>query len=93
MVPSILHQEKTGRFELTVGDKTAYLQYQKRNQIIEYSFVFVPPEFRGKGFAAELAKFAMDFAIAQNLKVVPTCPYVRAFMHKEKKYLDLLAAA
>jgi uncharacterized protein len=91
MTHTITHQEKTGRFEITLGDKLAYLQYQRRDQVIEYSYVYVPVEYRGHGIAAELALYAMKYAQAQSLKVIPTCPYIRAFMHKETEYLSLLA--
>ncbi len=90
MSHAITHHEKTGRFEINKGGKTAYVQYNLQDRVIDYSYVYVPVEFRGQGIAAELAQHAMEYAIEHSLKVKATCLYIRAYIDKNPLYKQLL---
>lgn len=41
---------------------------------------FTNPALRGKGLAALVARAALEFAKENNLKVIPTCPYIQTFI-------------
>lgn len=78
------------RFEIDLGDKTAYLDYHLSGDTITYIHAYTPPEYRGKGIAAQVAKYALDYARDHNLKIIPQCPYVRDYVQTHKEYQDLL---
>lgn len=79
------------RFELSLGDKAAYADYHLSGNVMTIFHVYTPPEFRGKGIAAQVAKFALEYIRANNLKILPQCPYMRDYMDKHPECQDLLA--
>lgn len=87
----VKHLPKGNRFEIDLGDISAYANYHLSGKVITIFHVYTPPEFRGKGIAAQLAKYALDYARDNNLKVVPQCPYMRDYIEKHPEYQDLLA--
>ena len=50
-----------------------------------------PPHLRGRGIASRLIRGALEHARAQQLKVVPRCAFVAAFMARHPEFNDLLA--
>lgn len=52
--------------------------------------VFVAPEGRGHGLAAELTKRFVDYAHERHLTVKLMCPYVKAAFRDHPEYQDLL---
>jgi len=50
----------------------------------------VPPELGGKGAGSALVKGALDQVRAEGLKVIPQCPFVKAYIDKHPEYADLL---
>jgi uncharacterized protein len=85
------HQVVTdGRFELERGGHVAYLQYSLGGGVLELIHSEVPPELRGQGMAAKLAKSALDYARENNLKVDIVCPSVADFVAKHPEYADLI---
>lgn len=51
----------------------------------------VDPAFRGHGLASELVQGAMNDLRARGLKVIPVCPYVRAWLRRHPEQADLVA--
>ena len=49
----------------------------------------VDEQFAGRGYASALARTALDYARANNLKVIPTCPFVRKYLERHPEYDDL----
>jgi predicted GNAT family acetyltransferase len=43
----------------------------------------------GRGIGSALARGVLDTARALGLKVVPICPFVKAFMDRHPEYDDL----
>jgi predicted GNAT family acetyltransferase len=50
----------------------------------------VPPELRGRKYAEVLARAGLEHARGANLKVVPFCPFVRAFLQRHPEYVAVL---
>jgi predicted GNAT family acetyltransferase len=86
------HEPDRQRFVLVTGDSVSLLTYRPVGPTtLDYAHTFVPPELRGRGVASRLARFALDYARQQGLKVAPTCPFVAAYMEAHPEYRDLLA--
>ena len=86
----VKHLPSESRFEVDLDGMSAYLDYHLSGNVINLFHAYTPPEFRGKGIAAAVAKFALDYARANNLKVIPQCPYVKDYVSKHKEYQDLV---
>jgi len=87
----VKHDEINKRFVAEIEGYEAYLSYNLINDIIELSYAYTPPEIRGKGIAKIVVEYAFNYAKANNLKVIPTCSYVQAFVEKNDNYKSLLA--
>jgi uncharacterized protein len=91
-MPEIQHNRDEHRFEATLDGHRAELTYRLSGDRIVFTHTGVPVEFRGKGIAAALVKAGLAFALEQNLKVVPMCSYVAAYIKRNPEYQHLLAA-
>lgn len=87
---TIKHNENDFRFETEVDGYLAYVEYTPLDKELDLIHTWVPKEIGGKGIAAALVKFAMDYAMENHFKVVPTCPYVKAFLIRHEEYKDCL---
>ena len=48
----------------------------------------MPAELGGQGIASYLVKYILDDAVAKNLRVKPTCSYVKSYIDKHPEYKD-----
>lgn len=87
----VKHLPEQSRFELDLDGKAAYADYHLSGNVVTIFHVYTPVEFRGKGIAASVAKYALDYIREHNLKIVPQCPYMRDYMDKHPEYQDLLS--
>ena len=79
------------QFVTEVDNQKAYLSYSISDDEIDFYRTFTPPELRGKGIAKIVVEYAFNYAKENNLKVIPTCSYVQAFVERNDNYKDLLA--
>lgn len=88
----VRHEPERHRFAIVLDDAVAVLEYRAVDAAtLEYHHTFVPPEWRGRGLASELAAFALRFAASHDFKVVPTCPFVAAFSRNHPEFHPTLA--
>jgi predicted GNAT family acetyltransferase len=89
--PTVVHNAAAGQFEIrsdTGG--AAVLTYVQRGDTLDLMHTRVPGELEGQGYGGALAKAALDYARAQGLKVIPTCPFVSAYLRRHEEYADLV---
>jgi uncharacterized protein len=89
---TITHNQAAERFEMRVDGLRALLTYGRLADRIVFLHAEVPPSLEGQGLAGKLTSFALDFARASHLHVVPRCPYVSNFIRKHAEYQDLVSA-
>ena len=78
---TVEHLEREHRFIVRVGDDEAELGYSRPGpRLIDIQHTFVPSAARGQGVGEALAAAAFDFAREQNLRVIPSCPFVRGWL-------------
>jgi predicted GNAT family acetyltransferase len=79
------------RFELEVDGHVAVAAYERGDGIITFTHTIVPPELQGRGIGSVLIRAALAAVRAEGLKVVPECPFVRAYVDRHPEEQDLLA--
>ena len=79
------------RFELEVDGATAFASYRLNGPNIIFDHTIVPDALSGRGVGSRLVRGALDAVRAKGLKVVPICPFVRAYIEKHPGEQDLLA--
>ena len=70
-----------------VGEMT-YQRPTPQRMIIDHTRVF--DGFEGKGIARQMVLAAVDFARANNRRIVPVCSYAQAFLIRTDEYKDIL---
>ena len=88
--PAVVHNPAQARFELTVNDSLAHLDYQRAGDRIRFLHIEVPPEIQGHHYAEELSRAGLEYARQERLQVVPICPFVRAFLSHHPEYASLV---
>jgi uncharacterized protein len=89
---TVTNNEAAECFEMLVDGLRAVLTYRLFPGGIVFLHAEVPRSLEGQGLAGKLTRFALDFARANHLRVVPRCPYVSSFIRKHAEYQDLVSA-
>ena len=72
------------------GDEAGVIVYHRSPGVIDLQHTIVRPEAEGHGVGSALIHFALDAARASGERVIPTCPFVQAFLKKHEEYLDVV---
>ena len=80
------------RFEIFSDELLAGIcEYSESDNAISFTHTEVFSEFKGKGFASLLIRFALDEMKTKGVKVLPFCSFVRDFIAKHPDdYLQLV---
>lgn len=85
------HPEKS-RYELDTGGEPAFLLYRRKQPgVVELIHTEVPVPERGKGYADQLARHALEQAQASGERVKIICPFVATYVERHPEYQPLLA--
>jgi hypothetical protein len=88
--PTVVNNAAGSRFELHADGHTAVLEYVQAGDRLRLMHTEVPPELRGRRYAEVLARAGLEHARGNHLKVVPFCPFVRAFLQRHPEYASVL---
>ena len=86
----VRHDERASRFEATVDGLVCFAAYDRQDDVLRMNHTSVPEKLEGRGIAAVITRFALDYARANGLKVEPWCSYVRAYMRRHPETHSLL---
>lgn len=81
------------RFEVALEGGVAFAEYELEPGRIILPHTVVPPAFEGKGVAGALARHAFGYARENGLRVVPTCPFMAAWVKKHPEAQDIVDPA
>ena len=91
MGPIIIDVEAAQRYEAHVeGHLAGILDYVVKRGHLALVHTEVLPAYRGRGIAGELARFALDDARRRDLRVIATCPAVRAYVERHPETQDIV---
>lgn len=90
-VPEISHNETGSRFETTVKGQLATACYTRDGEKITFTHTNVPEPYGGRGIGNALAGAALDFALRENLSVVPQCAFIAAYVERHPEYSHLVS--
>jgi len=90
MAHTVRDNTARSRFELEADGVTVFMNYRLTGNVISLDHTETPVAARGRGLASRLVDGALRIARARGLKVVPRCPFVRAYLGKHPEYGDLV---
>jgi predicted GNAT family acetyltransferase len=83
-MPDIQHLPHEQRFVISCNGNEALLAYRLFTRdgqaAIDFNSTFVPPEFRGKGFAEKLVRAGIKWAKGQGYELHASCWYAAKFI-------------
>jgi predicted GNAT family acetyltransferase len=85
------HNADARRYELLDDDnvigKAYYVPFDAADGPERIFFHTVVDEaYGGQGLASRLASFALEDTVATATKIVPVCPYIKAFLRKHDEF-------
>lgn len=87
----IEHVRPHHRFIARLPEGDAVLAYRDAvGGRLDIRSVYVPVGARGRGIGGELVEAALVHARLENLRVIPTCWYVGAWVTEHPEYRDVL---
>jgi uncharacterized protein len=89
-ISDVVNNPSEHRYQLAVDGHIAATYYKLADSVITFVHTVVPPELGGNGIGSKLIRGALDQVRADGLKVIPECPFVKAFIEKHAAYQDLL---
>ncbi|MBF4519320.1 N-acetyltransferase [Flavobacterium sp. ANB] len=88
-----INDTKRGYFEAVEDGKEAgkmtYTWAGDSKFIIDHTEV--SPDFNGKGVGKKLVLAAVDYARANNVKIIPLCPFAKSVFDKVEEIRDVLS--
>lgn len=77
---TVKNNKAAHRFEADVDGGTAFASYELSGNDIVFTHTEVPEQSRGHGVGEMLAQAGLEYARANELTVVPECPFIAAYM-------------
>ena len=79
------------RFELHVGGALAgFTDYHSQPGLVTLMHTEIDPAFEGQGLGSRFVAAVLDEIRAGGSRVLPVCPFVRAFFERRPDYRNLL---
>ena len=90
-MPDVSHDRVAHRFEVRTDAGNGVLAYLERGSALEILHTEVPDAAEGQGYGSALAVAALDYARSEGKRVIPSCPYVAAYIERHPAYADLVS--
>ena len=88
---SVTHNVDANRFEVLLDNgQFAYLEYEETNFGLNFTHTYVPSAFEGKGIAAAIVQFGLEYTRKNNLLLVPSCSYVATYIERHPEFKSLV---
>lgn len=91
---TVSRNEEESRFEAFGGGQLlGYIDYTIDDKVMDLPHTLVLPEFEGQGVGSGLVKQTLDLirTMDEDMKVTPTCPFIKVYIKRHKEYQDMLA--
>lgn len=76
------------------GELAGFAEYQLTDQLIIFTHTEVDPSFEGRGIGSAIAQYALDDVREQGTrKVLPLCPFIKAWIGRHRDYIPLVYGA
>jgi hypothetical protein len=92
--PPVVDNPSRHRFEIDLGDgEYAFAEYNLLPGAIRFYHTLVPESHGGQGLGTLLIRAGLGAARERGLKVIPICPFFRAYLKKHPDEQDIVDPA
>ena len=86
----IVHDRERRQFRADLGRYHAVLMYARKRDHLDFYHIYVPDPYRKTGLAGRLLRFAYEYALKENCRVIATCPFIAGdFLDRFPQYRAL----
>ena len=78
----VSNSPERSRLELTIDDRTAFLDYRRTPETFTILHTEVPVELRGRRLGERLVDAALHLGESEGLRIVVVCPFARAYLRR-----------
>ena len=82
MESNIFFVPDRSRFEWEIDGHLALAEFILENGTITFTHTEVPKALGGRGIGSKLAAFVTSYAQNQGWKIIPQCPFIKAYLEK-----------
>jgi predicted GNAT family acetyltransferase len=88
----VTRNEDESRWEARIGGQLAgFAAYQLTDELVVFTHTEVDPAFEGSGVGSALARQALDEVADEGTrKVMPLCPFIKAWIGRHPDYVHLV---
>ncbi|WP_184548908.1 GNAT family N-acetyltransferase [Mucilaginibacter sp. FT3.2] len=87
----LINNETAHHFELSIDDMLAFIDYKLKGDKIYLIHTEVPEAMEGMGVAAALVEKTFNYIEEHQLKIIPLCTYIVAFLKRHPEWTRLMA--
>lgn len=74
------------------GERAGKAEYRIVGGRVVFTHTEVDDSFSGRGLGSRLARFALDDVRRQDMKIVPRCPFIAAYVKRHPEYQEMVYA-
>jgi uncharacterized protein len=90
---SVRDAPERSRYEVTVdGQLAGHADYRDEGEVRVFVHTEVDDAFEGQGVGSTLAREALDDVRASGRRLVPRCPFIRAYIERHPDHEDLVSS-
>jgi predicted GNAT family acetyltransferase len=87
----VVNDVEHSRFAVSVDGSVAEIRYERvREGVLDLRHTEVPPELQHRGVGDALAIAAFDYARANGLRFILTCPFLRRWILSHPEQRDIV---
>lgn len=87
----IQHDTKKHCFYVNFDNTQCALKYDVAEEgVLNFRSTYVPEAYRQQGIAGKIVKEGLEYAKANNYKIIPSCSFVKAFIKRHPEYAELI---
>ncbi len=87
---NIINNTQHQQYQAELNGEKAYIEYRWYKGDLAFMHTSVPEQFEGLGIASAMARFALNDARKQGVKIMLYCPFMAGFVKKHPEYQDLV---
>ena len=88
---TVINNTEKNRFEISHGSQLSKLEYRmKDDEFIDLVHTEVPEDLTGQGIGSSLVTAALEYARENDLKAIPSCPFVASYVDRHPEWQDIV---
>ncbi len=88
-----VEEVKKGKFSLYKEEgEIGFMKFYIKDDILKAYDTEIDEKYRGEGLGKHLMAALMDYAMANDLKVIPKCPYIKIQFDRHPEIYDRIRA-